>query len=315
MNSPTVHTTASLIKAATALATFGLMATAHADERPVPGAGPRPQDERIALSGGVTLRFERSGSGRPLLLLHTLRTQLEYFDRLVPLLSGYEVFVIDLPGHGQSSTPKVEYAEPLFRRAIVELIEGLGLRDVTLVGESIGGVLAITVAVDAPEAIAHVVAINPYDYGERFGGGIRRSRNAWPIALFSIFGAHTIEPRFLLASVLEGGFVDASRLPSELVDTLDRSGRRDGSRRAECSVYSNWRSWLDARTRYPELTTPRTLVYSSADWSLPQERDADAAALKVPNAIVVPNAGHFVSLEAPEDVAKIINEIGRHKAF
>jgi pimeloyl-ACP methyl ester carboxylesterase len=83
---------------------------------------------------------------------------------------------------------------------VSEFVTKLDLRDVTLVGESIGGVLALTVAVDQPDRVRRVVSLNPYDYGESFGGGIRRS-------------SHTLEPRFVTAAVLRGGFHDAARMP------------------------------------------------------------------------------------------------------
>lgn len=157
--------------------------------------------EFVRLDNGMTVRYVRSGEGPPLVLLHTIRTQLDYFERLVPELEGrYRVYALDLPGHGRSSLEPENYTEPFLRGAVSEFVTKLDLRDVTLVGESIGGVLALTVAVDQPDRVRRVVSLNPYDYGESFGGGIRRS-------------SHTLEPRFVTAAVLRGGFHDAARMP------------------------------------------------------------------------------------------------------
>ena len=62
----------------------------------------------------LSLRYEKSGSGPPLLLLHTIRTQLEYFRDLVPLLDRhFTVYAVDLPGHGRSPVDsKAQYDEP-----------------------------------------------------------------------------------------------------------------------------------------------------------------------------------------------------------
>src|SRR6516165_1523984 len=63
---------------------------------------------RIA-SGDI--RYLRAGAGTPLVLLHTLRMQLEYFNGLLEALdtTRLDVIVPDLPGHGRSSAPRVDY--------------------------------------------------------------------------------------------------------------------------------------------------------------------------------------------------------------
>jgi pimeloyl-ACP methyl ester carboxylesterase len=106
------------------------------------------------LSNGFSLRYLRAGRGRPLVLLHTIRTQLDYFEQLVPALkSQYQIYVLDLPGHGQSSLLATEYTEELLRKSVTEFIQQLNLRDVTLVGESIGAVLALTVSAELPDRV------------------------------------------------------------------------------------------------------------------------------------------------------------------
>ena len=51
--------------------------------------------------GGNTLRYVKSGKGPALVLLHTLRTQLDLFEKLVPELSKhFTVYALDYPGHG-----------------------------------------------------------------------------------------------------------------------------------------------------------------------------------------------------------------------
>ncbi|HLO14700.1 MAG TPA: alpha/beta fold hydrolase, partial [Anaerolineales bacterium] len=122
-----------------------------------------------------SLRYLDIGHGAPLLLIHTLRTQLDYFQKLIPLLQDrYWILAIDLPGHGYSSIPtQARFDEPFFRRNVIEFVQKLDLEKLTIVGESIGGVLALTVAATISKRMNRVVALNPYDYGEKFGGGIR----------------------------------------------------------------------------------------------------------------------------------------------
>jgi pimeloyl-ACP methyl ester carboxylesterase len=80
-----------------------------------------------------------------------------------------------------------------------------------LVGESIGGVLALTASPELPGRVARVYSLNPYDYGESFGGGMRRSRFGFIVALFAVFGPFTLELRGLLSLVLQAALSTSAR--------------------------------------------------------------------------------------------------------
>jgi pimeloyl-ACP methyl ester carboxylesterase len=261
----------------------------------------------IPITRGFSLRYVSVGQGPPLVLLHTIRTQLDYFERIIPALKDhYRVYVLDLPGHGQSTILKIQYTEPLFRQAVREFVTQLDLRGVTLVGESIGGVLALTVASELPDRVSRVVAINPYDYGEKYGGGVRRGNASWIIGLFHVFGRLTIEPKGLLRKVFESGFSDPSKLPEPIFTELYRTGKRSGYRRAEASVWKNWRTWIEARALYPRVAAPVTLVYSSRDWSTAEDRERTHRAIPNAGRISIDKTGHFASLEDPQAVVRAI---------
>ena len=83
---------------------------------------------------------------------------------------------LDLPGMGYSQiVPGASYEESSMRAAVVNLIRRLDLRDVTLLGESMGAVLALTTAAVLPERVRRVLAINPYDYAGGSEETMRRS--------------------------------------------------------------------------------------------------------------------------------------------
>jgi pimeloyl-ACP methyl ester carboxylesterase len=102
---------------------------------------PSPEINYSTLKDGTRLRFLKAGSGpTPLILLHTVRTQLDHFQFVIPrLLHAVTVYAIDLPGMGWSDiAPGAVYTEPALRRAIVDFVTTLGLTDVILAGESMG---------------------------------------------------------------------------------------------------------------------------------------------------------------------------------
>ena len=123
--------------------------------------------------GEGSLRYVTGGTGAPLVMVHTVRTQAEHFRHLIPLVrERYTVYALDLPGMGYSQiVPGASYDEAAMRAGVKRLITQLDLRDVTLLGESMGAVLALTTAADLPERVRRVLAVNAYDYA----GGIARS--------------------------------------------------------------------------------------------------------------------------------------------
>jgi len=271
-------------------------------------------DMSARISDRITLRYRTTGTGRPLVLLHTIRTQLEYFDKIVPILAQhFTVYAVDLPGHGRSSIDRsAPYDEPYFRAAIVRFIEKLDLRDVTLAGESIGGVLALTVAGELPDRVKAVVATNPYDYDRRYADGVRRGNLFANIAIGSyampVLGAvnAALENRLFLRWVLSGGLYDKRNLAPELLSELDRAGRRWGFRYVERRTFAGWRSWSSARALYRNGTAPVTFVYGDHDWSTPAERTRNGAELPQARMIVLDETGHFAALERPARIADVV---------
>ncbi len=271
-------------------------------------------DYNVRLNDRISLRYKRTGSGEPLVLMHTIRTQLDYFDKIVPILARhFTVYAVDLPGHGYSSIDThAAYDEPYFRAAIVSFIEKLDLADVTLVGESIGGVLALTVASELPNRVKAVVASNPYDYDRRYADGVRRGNVFANIAIGSyampIFGAinAALENKLFLGWVLRGGLYDKRNLPRDLLVEFTRVGRRRGFRYVERKTFAGWRSWNKARALYKDVKAPVTFVNGDHDWSKPAERDVNLAEMPNAKLKLLDRAGHFASLDAPDALAAAV---------
>src|SRR5215207_7906080 len=67
---------------------------------------------------GSRIRYIVAGTGPALILLHTLRTQLDMFQKVVPELSRrFRVYALDYPGHGYSDVPQANYSADFFVRA------------------------------------------------------------------------------------------------------------------------------------------------------------------------------------------------------
>lgn len=268
----------------------------------------------LQIDGGRTLRFLKTGNGAPLVLMHTIRTQLDYFQEVIPLLAQhYTVYAVDLPGHGYSSIDtKASYDEPYFRSAVIAFIEKLDLREVTLVGESIGAVLALTVASALPERIKAVVSSNTYDYDARYADGVRRGnfianfilgQFAIPV-LGAVFAAMENKP--LLGLIMRGGLRMKRWMPNQLLTEFNRAGYRKGYRYVERNVFANWRSWSKARSKYAGVQAPVKLIYGEHDWSTLDERQRTAKELGGVAITTVANTGHFAFVDNPRKLVELV---------
>ncbi|OBJ78998.1 alpha/beta fold hydrolase [Mycobacterium colombiense] len=274
-------------------------------------SGGRGEVNYLRRSDGSRLRYFTAGTGAPLVLLHTVRTQLDYFQRVVPALwDEFTVYALDLPGMGWSDiVTGARYGEPELRGAAAEFIKTLGLHDVTLAGESMGGAIALLTSIDLPDRVRNVVAFNPYDYpsglerGNWFasliGTGIRLPGSG------PIFAR--LENRVILKGVLAGGFADRDALPKDFLTELRRSGRRRGYPTVNRAIVRSLDGFVDARSRYTRVKAPVTLAYSEHDWSRPPERGHVARQLAV-DALTIPGTGHFSALERPTEMVRVIRQ-------
>ena len=261
--------------------------------------------------GEGSLRYVTGGTGAPLVMVHTVRTQAEHFRHLIPLVrERYTVYALDLPGMGYSQiVPGASYDEAAMRAGVKRLITQLDLRDVTLLGESMGAVLALTTAADLPERVRRVLAVNAYDYA----GGIARSGLLARLIVTGVLAPGVgrmfarVEPKPIVRAVLRGGVVDKTALREDYVDELLEVGRRPGYPTVARAVYANLPSLIGARSRYPEVTPPVHLIYGEHDSSRPSDREANRQLLPTAECTEVLRAGHFIALERPEVPAKLLN--------
>jgi pimeloyl-ACP methyl ester carboxylesterase len=268
---------------------------------------------RWATVDGHRVRYVVAGSGPTLVLLHTMRTQLDLFQRVIPALAErYRVYALDLPGHGWSDIPAAEYTADFYIRAVAGFLDRLELDGAVLVGESIGATTALGLAARRHPRVRGVVAINTYDYDR--GRGLQRS--SWLARLlFStndvpVLGGTVTRLRQypIVKRVFEGGLHRIHSLPEPLAREMYRVGNRPGHYRAFMSLVHHWPTWEAERRRYGDIDRPVLLLYGDHDWSLPGERAETARLVPGAETRTVERAGHFLAFDAPEEMVDRVTE-------
>jgi pimeloyl-ACP methyl ester carboxylesterase len=133
----------------------------------------------LAATSGMTgvgrLRFESvptskaklsilsAGTGDPVLCLHGLGgTKASFLPTVAALADRFRVIAIDFPGFGESDKPiAAPYDAPYFARVAVELLDVLGVERAHLIGNSMGGRVAIELGLTEPERARRIVLLSP----------------------------------------------------------------------------------------------------------------------------------------------------------
>jgi pimeloyl-ACP methyl ester carboxylesterase len=300
----------------------GLWLVSHITEamRPVPQT---PETLRWAPDipigyldvGGCKLRYIRAGHGPNLVLLHTLRTQLDLFEKVVPELARrFTVYALDYPGHGYSDIPEAQYDAEFFAESVAKFLDVLDLHDVTLSGVSIGGAIALILAGRRNPRIARVVAINPYDYAK--GRGMARSsplgRMITVTSDIPLVGETIMRLRnfAIMRAVLQGGVANRESIPPALLKEMYLVGNRPGHYRAFIRLLRESASWEEATVSYKNINLPVHLVWGNKDWARPGEREHDRSLIPRAQIEIVENGGHFLPLDRPDAVVDLHMRIG-----
>jgi len=115
---------------------------------------------RISVNG-VQLYYEEKGAGQGLLFLNGLGSSTKDWENQVPEFApSHRVITFDLRGQGQSDKPRGPYSMTMFSVDTSALIKALGVKSATVVGLSLGGGIALQLALDAPELVKTLVVVN-----------------------------------------------------------------------------------------------------------------------------------------------------------
>ncbi|CAM5291869.1 alpha/beta fold hydrolase [Leifsonia shinshuensis] len=114
----------------------------------------------FARNGGVRIHFEVSGSGRPLLLLLGLGVSIADAAPFVAALAErFAVIAVDNRGAGLSDKPDEPYSIPVLAEDVAAVAEAAGVVPVDVLGYSLGGRIALQLALDRPSAVRSLVLL------------------------------------------------------------------------------------------------------------------------------------------------------------
>ena len=130
--------------------------------QPWPGLAPYSHTIELRRSGLTIYYYDSSsGAGAPALLIHGLGDEADTWRHIFPALASQRRLIApDLPGFGRSAKPRLAYSVPFYVKTILELLDSLDIQRITLIGHSLGAVIAQTIALAHPERLERLVLIS-----------------------------------------------------------------------------------------------------------------------------------------------------------
>lgn len=134
------------------------------DNDPFDQAAPRQKlTEETFEANGVVIHYAlTSSSGPPFLLLHGITESWQTFLPLIPrLISRWQVFALDLRGHGQSGWVKHSYRISDYAQDIISFLEAKVRQPTVILGHSVGALIALYVAAHSPKQVRALILVDP----------------------------------------------------------------------------------------------------------------------------------------------------------
>jgi pimeloyl-ACP methyl ester carboxylesterase len=145
-----------------------------------------PSTSGLAPVNGVNIHYEVYGEGKPLILIHGGFGSVGMFAPILPALAqGRQVIGVDLQAHGRTGPLGRPMTFPAMATDIAELIKFLGFETADVMGYSLGGGVALRLAIDHPAVIDRLVLVstayafdNWHDYNQQGMRGIAANPDA-----------------------------------------------------------------------------------------------------------------------------------------
>lgn len=290
---------------------------ARLEENPDPDPNWRPttpagETLRIPTKDGTTLRAVAAGEGPPLVLIHGLMFSIDGWSTVFTDLvdAGHRVIAYDMRGHGGSGVGSDGWEMETFGDDLGSVLEHLDLRQAVVVGHSMGGMSALTFALDNPRRAA-----------ERLAGLVLCSTSGGGIYDSPQNKAQLMALRAGLAQKLINHPVHGPLLSRLNFGPRPRFSQVKGfnAMYAACDPETVQNApiameFYDVRSRLGDVEVPTMVLHGSDDGALPPE-GASLLAEGIPGARLewISGAGHMVHWEAPTEFTDLVIDFAKER--
>ena len=251
----------------------------------------------FALNGTCRLYWRQDGSAgkHGLLLLNSIGTDMGLWDRVVPLLAErFRIIRMDTRGHGASDAPDGPYTLDLLAEDACSVLDAAGLLSAFVCGVSLGGMIAMRLALKAPDRVGKLVLACT---------SAQLDRAAWQARIDTVLQSG---PAAIVDLAMQRFFCERFRKTHpEIVEPIRTAFLAANSKGyAGCCAAIRDMALLSA---LPQIRVPTLVIAGTRDVTTPFEGHGNAIAKAIPGVqATLIDAAHLACLEAPSAFASAV---------
>ena len=263
-------------------------------------------EDRYTKVGKVNSRYWSAGEkGSTIILLHGVGCHVEFWERNIAALAReHRVFAVDIVGFGRTDKPEVVYTFQLMADFVLDFMKTMGIDKASLVGNSMGGGISMTVATQAPERVEKIVLVDPVGLGRGVSPVMR-------LMTIPMIGEVLTKPgRQGVVRQMQLCLYDPSQASDDFIDRAAAIGTIPGNQRSFLSLLRETANIIgvkkgivaDFSARIKRIKSPILVIWGRQDRILPIA-DGEAAVQKMANGRlhVMDRAGHLPQIDKPEE--------------
>lgn len=263
---------------------------------------------------GVRLHYIERGRGEPLVLIHGNGMMIQDFlvsGIVDDLAKRYRVIIIDRPGYGYSDRPRGLWTPRAHATLYQKALQQLGVTRAVVLGHSWGALVAVALALQAPQLVRSLVLASGYYYPTLRADVMLSS----PVAIPGIGDVmrHTVSP--VVGRVLQPAMIKAMFAPAAVPERFDREFPKPMMLRpvqlrasAEDAALMTPVT-VELEKHYRDLKLPVVIIAGGDDQIVDLERQSKRLHKELPDSelVVVPGMGHMIQHLAPRQVIAAID--------
>ena len=264
-------------------------------------------EPRFQTVDGVRLRYVRAGTGPAIVLLHGFASSIVTWRDVMPALArDHDVVALDFPGFGGSAI-REGLPPSAYPGLVVGFVESLGLPRASLVGNSLGGGVAVVVAARHPQRVDRLVLIDSVGYNLESADRPWLLRVAGQKPVARLLEALPLR-RPLVTLALHQIFHDDRLVTRERIDEYVAPLLRPGAVAAAQALLASGDD-LGLPGLVAQVRAPTLVLWGREDkWVPVAQADRFVAAIPLSRKVVIERCGHMPQEERPVEVARLLEE-------